>query len=52
MQAHDYVDVLVPLLARMHHKRLAGYANLGFDVRAARKRAPLMNLRREAFGSG
>ncbi len=38
VQVHDYVDVLVPVLARMHQKRLAGYANLGFDVRAARKR--------------
>lgn len=38
VQVHDYVDVLVPVLARMHQKRLAGYADLGFDVRAARKR--------------
>lgn len=39
VQVHDYVDVLVPVLARMHQKRLAGYASLGVDVRAARKRA-------------
>ncbi len=38
VQVHDYVDVLVPVLACMHQKRLVGYANLGFDVRAARKR--------------
>lgn len=37
VEVHDYVDVLVPVLARMHQKRLTGYASLGFDVRAARK---------------
>lgn len=39
VEVHDYVDVVVPVLARMHNKRLAGYAKLGFDVRAARKRS-------------
>lgn len=29
----------VPVLARMHSKRLAGYAALGFDVRVARRQA-------------
>ncbi len=29
---HDYVDVNVPVLARMHTKRLSAYAGLGFDV--------------------
>jgi superfamily II DNA or RNA helicase len=37
VEVHDYVDVLVPVLARMHIKRLSGYAKLGFDVRAARR---------------
>jgi superfamily II DNA or RNA helicase len=37
VQVHDYVDTLVPVLARMHQKRLVGYAKLGFDVRAARR---------------
>lgn len=39
VEVHDYVDMLVPVLARMHTKRLTGYSKLGFDVRAARKRA-------------
>lgn len=29
---HDYVDVQVPVLARMYHERARGYANLGFEV--------------------
>jgi superfamily II DNA or RNA helicase len=29
---HDYVDVLVPVLARMYHERARGYASLGFSV--------------------
>ena len=33
VEVHDYVDVRVPVLARMHAKRLAAYASLGFDVR-------------------
>ena len=37
VEVHDYVDSLVPVLARMHTKRLAGYAALGFDVRLARR---------------
>lgn len=32
VQVHDYVDVSVPVLARMHAKRLHAYAALGFDV--------------------
>lgn len=28
----DYVDVLVPMLARMHQKRLRGYAAIGYSV--------------------
>lgn len=39
VEVHDYVDSQVPMLARMHTKRLAGYAALGFDVRLARRRA-------------
>ena len=34
VEVHDYVDMGVPVLARMHTKRLAAYASLGFDVRA------------------
>ena len=34
VEVHDYVDIRVPMLARMHTKRLAAYATLGFDIRA------------------
>jgi superfamily II DNA or RNA helicase len=39
VEVHDYVDVRVPVLARMHSKRLAAYASLGFDV-GGRRSAP------------
>jgi superfamily II DNA or RNA helicase len=32
VQVYDYADVLVPMLARMYKKRLAGYAALGYCV--------------------
>jgi superfamily II DNA or RNA helicase len=32
VEVHDYVDTLVPVLARMHHERRSAYASLGFDV--------------------
>lgn len=32
VEVHDYVDVGVPVLARMHGRRLPAYASLGFDV--------------------
>jgi superfamily II DNA or RNA helicase len=32
VQVYDYADVLVPMLARMYKKRLAGYAALGYTV--------------------
>lgn len=35
VEVHDYVDTHVPVLSRMHAKRLAAYASLGFDVRQA-----------------
>jgi len=28
----DYVDALVPMLAKMHQKRLRGYAAIGYSV--------------------
>jgi superfamily II DNA or RNA helicase len=36
VEVHDYVDVNVPVLARMHAKRLSAYAGLGFDIGKAR----------------
>jgi len=35
VEVHDYVDMRVPVLARMHAKRLAAYTSLGFDVSQA-----------------
>src|SRR6202158_5794125 len=32
VQVYDYADVLVPMLARMYKKRLAGYGALGYIV--------------------
>jgi superfamily II DNA or RNA helicase len=32
VQVYDYADVLVPMLARMYKKRLAGYAALGYTL--------------------
>ena len=38
IEVHDYVDVNVPVLARMLTKRLAAYASLGFDLRGVTSR--------------
>ncbi len=32
VELHDYVDTLIPVLDRMHAKRLPAYATLGFDI--------------------
>jgi superfamily II DNA or RNA helicase len=32
VELHDYVDVQIPVLDRMHTKRLAAYKTLGFDI--------------------
>ena len=36
VEVHDYADANVPVLARMHAKRLPAFASLGFDVSARR----------------
>ncbi|MGH7643857.1 MAG: helicase (end) [Candidatus Dormibacteria bacterium] len=36
VEVHDYVDAAIPVLARMHAKRLPGFASLGFDTKLAR----------------
>lgn len=33
VRIYDYVDVYVPTLERMYHKRLKGYAELGYQVK-------------------
>lgn len=39
VQVHDYVDAAVPVLARMHAKRLPAYASLGFPTPGGSKRS-------------
>jgi superfamily II DNA or RNA helicase len=39
VEVHDYVDANMPVLARMHARRLPAYASLGFDG-PARHRTP------------
>ncbi|MBA2317883.1 MAG: DEAD/DEAH box helicase [Euzebyales bacterium] len=38
VELHDYVDSRIPVLHRMHTKRLPAYATLGFDVPKIRHR--------------
>jgi superfamily II DNA or RNA helicase len=39
VEVHDYVDVRIPVIRKMHDKRLVGYNLLGFDVpRSGRRR--------------
>ena len=38
VELHDYVDVRIPVLDRMHVKRLPAYSTLGFDVPKRRRR--------------
>lgn len=37
VEVHDYVDVRIPVIRRMHEKRLVGYNLLGFDVPRSRR---------------
>ena len=34
VRIYDYIDVHVPMLEKMHHKRLTGYAAIGYKARA------------------
>jgi len=38
VELHDYVDARIPVLERMHLKRLPAYSTLGFDVGKRRRR--------------
>ncbi|HEY5014987.1 MAG TPA: DEAD/DEAH box helicase family protein [Acidimicrobiia bacterium] len=40
VELHDYVDTRIPVLDRMHTKRLPAYTTLGFDVPKTRRRRP------------
>ena len=33
VRIYDYVDLQVPVLERMYHRRLKGYAELGYQVK-------------------
>ena len=36
VEVHDYVDVRIPVLARMHAERRRAYTALGFDLPKSR----------------
>ena len=38
VQLHDYVDAQIPVLSRMHAKRIPAYRMLGFEVHKTRRR--------------
>lgn len=38
VEVHDYLDVGIPMLARMHDKRLTAFATLGVDTPGPRRR--------------
>lgn len=32
---YDYADIFMPMLERMYHKRVRGYAELGYTVKSS-----------------
>ncbi|MDR1879734.1 MAG: DEAD/DEAH box helicase family protein [Tannerellaceae bacterium] len=40
---YDYVDIHIPVLERMYHKRLAGYAQIGYKTIATRNQPDKIN---------
>jgi len=38
VRVYDYVDALVPMLARMYEKRLKGYRTIGYEIEAINAR--------------
>lgn len=38
VQLHDYVDTQIPVLSRMHTKRIPAYHTLGFEAAKTRRR--------------
>jgi superfamily II DNA or RNA helicase len=53
VELHDYIDSRIPVLDRMHTKRLPAYATLGFDVPKTQRRpqppTPTTNETADAF---
>ena len=47
VELHDYVDSRIPVLDRMHAKRLPAYTTLGFDVPSTRQRRTSAKTRAE-----
>jgi len=41
---YDYVDIHVPVLERMYHKRLSGYAQIGYKVLTARNQPDKISM--------
>jgi superfamily II DNA or RNA helicase len=50
VQVYDYVDNLVPMLARMYQRRLKGYAAFGYVITDAPPRHSPMMSRNENGG--
>jgi phosphatidylserine/phosphatidylglycerophosphate/cardiolipin synthase-like enzyme len=44
VRVYDYVDIHVPVLERMYHKRLNGYAQTGYKVSAAKNEPDRLSL--------
>ncbi|MDR1591750.1 MAG: DEAD/DEAH box helicase family protein [Prevotellaceae bacterium] len=44
VRIYDYVDIHVPVLERMYHKRLTGYAQIGYKTLAAHNQPNKINL--------
>jgi superfamily II DNA or RNA helicase len=40
VEVHDYIDVRIPVIRKMHEKRPVGYNLLGFDVPRSRRGTP------------
>jgi superfamily II DNA or RNA helicase len=41
---YDYVDIHIPVLERMYHKRLNGYAQIGYKVLSAQNQPAQINM--------
>ena len=44
VRIYDYVDVHIPMLERMYHKRLRGYAELGYQVKFGTSGEPVSRI--------
>lgn len=51
IEVHDYVDILVPVLARMHGERRTAYSTLGFDLPMRSRPASRPRPRRPSTGA-